>query len=108
MNDWKSKLAPVLEEQVCPPFCSSSSFHTYSIKQESHKNFDILEYGETLIHTLRGEYEGKAGVVIHEEGGVEANSDLVVPFSKLTVNTERYEVARRFTAMLQLVRLLPI
>jgi hypothetical protein len=93
--------------RACPRRTGLQHFSNFlsflTITQESHKNFDILEYGETLIHTLREEYEGKPGVMIHEDGGVDADSDLIVPFSKLTVDAERYEVARRFAAMLQLV-----
>lgn len=63
----------------------------------------MIEYGDTLIETLKTEYEGKPGVQIDDDGEVETESDLIIPFAKLTVGVERYEVARRFAAVLQLV-----
>lgn len=66
----------------------------------------MLEYGGSLIGLLKDEYENKPGVVISDQGEVQAEDDFVVSFAKLTVGAERYEVARRFAAVLQLVLIL--
>jgi len=64
----------------------------------------MQDYGETLIGTLRGECAAqKPDVHIDDNGDVDDADSVVIPFAKLTVGAERYEVARRFAAVLQLV-----
>ncbi|OIV95225.1 hypothetical protein TanjilG_21615 [Lupinus angustifolius] len=55
--------------------------------QESHPPFDIRDYGERILDKL----------------SVEESSNSVLPFSDLVSGQEKYDVARSFSSLLQLV-----
>ncbi|KAF1882003.1 hypothetical protein Lal_00038647 [Lupinus albus] len=56
-------------------------------KQESHPPFDIHDYGERILDKL----------------SLEESSSPVLPFSDLVSGQEKYDVARSFSSLLQLV-----
>ncbi|CAL0308975.1 unnamed protein product [Lupinus luteus] len=56
-------------------------------KQESHPPFDIRDYGERILDKL----------------SLEESSSPVLPFSDLVSGQEKYDVARSFSSLLQLV-----
>lgn len=75
---------------VCPIFlCPVQIFYRSSVyPQESHLPFDIHEYGARVLNKL----------------SLEENDKSIMSFSDVVKGSEKHDIARTFSALLQLVK----
>jgi condensin-2 complex subunit H2 len=79
VEEWQSKLAPILEEE------------------ESRPEFDIYVYGEHVIEAIQKTHDQINGKLDRKTG------EVIVKFSSITRQREPHEVCRLFLASLSLV-----
>jgi len=96
VSTWKERIEDALEEQVCSWLELLTNFHpltclaltpTFMSCQDKNPPFDIGSYGEQILDTLSSRTDNTG----------------TASFSEIVSGRPKYEVARTFSALLQLV-----